>query len=130
MPDILLVDDDADFVELLSELLRIEGHRVRTARNGREGLERLAERRSDVVLLDVEMPVLGGPGMVDAIRVRDRGLEKIPVVLTSGVEDLREVAAQVGTPYFLGKPYAVEALLALIERALAERRAQEGERLP
>jgi hypothetical protein len=41
--------------------------------------------------------------------------------LTSGVQDLWSVAEQVGTPYFLSKPFTVESLLAIVERALVER---------
>jgi DNA-binding NtrC family response regulator len=121
MADLLVVDDDPDLGELLAELMRESGHDVRVARDGRDGLVLLRARRPDLVLLDVEMPVLTGPEMAYAMFLHDAGEEFIPVVLLSGVLDLAAVAAAVGTPYFLGKPYSIEHVLALAEKALAER---------
>ena len=76
----------------------------------------------DLVVLDVEMPVLDGPGMVTRMLVEDAGRERIPVVLVSGVVELSSVAERVGTPYALAKPFDPTALLALASQALRERR--------
>jgi DNA-binding NtrC family response regulator len=119
---VLLVEDDAD----VSATLRIalEGqHRVRVAHNGEEGLRALKEQLPDLILLDVEMPVLDGPGMAYRMLVEDAGREQIPIILVSGVAYLDRVAQRIGTPYFLPKPVDLGPLLTLVERALAERRA-------
>ncbi len=121
MADVLVVDDDPDLREVLAAILVGLNHTVRSARNGEEGLQLLDERLPDIVLLDVEMPVLDGPGMAYRMLIGDLGKEKIPIVLLSGVIDLHLVAGKVGTPYFLGKPYAFEALVPLLDRALGER---------
>lgn len=121
MADLLVVDDDSDLREVLAAILVSLNHRVRVARNGQEALKLLDERLPDLVLLDVEMPVLDGPETAYRMFITDLGKEKIPIVLLSAVIDLHVVAARVGTPYFLGKPYAFEALLPLLDRALAER---------
>lgn len=121
MADILVVDDDMDVGDLLADMMRDEGHQVRVARNGREGFTIIRERRPDLVLLDVEMPMLTGPEMAYAMFLHDAGLEEIPVVLVSGVLDLPRVAASVGTPYFLAKPYGFDKLLTIVGKALAER---------
>jgi DNA-binding NtrC family response regulator len=121
--DLLVVDDDHDLADCLAELLEEEGFKVRTARNGREGLRRIAERQPDLVLLDVEMPLLTGPEMSYEMFLRDAGQETIPIVLLSGVTNLHEVAEAVGTPYFLPKPCSFEAVERLLAKALAERRA-------
>jgi DNA-binding NtrC family response regulator len=120
--DILIVDDDMDVRELLAEILVSRGHHVRMANDGREGLSSLHDRLPDAVVLDVEMPHLTGPEMVYRMIVEDAGMEGVPVVLVSGIEGLPAVASQVGTPYFLGKPFAIDALLELLQRALNERR--------
>jgi DNA-binding NtrC family response regulator len=120
LADLLIIDDDPDGAEALADLMRAEGHRVRVGFNGQEGLRLARERLPDAVLLDVEMPILGGPGMAYQMFVRDMGLETVPVVLLSGVPNLKEVAAAVGTPYFLAKPYRYEQLVALLERTFAE----------
>jgi CheY-like chemotaxis protein len=121
MADLLVVDDDFDTADLLAEALSETGHFCRVARNGREGLERVIERMPDIVLLDVEMPIMNGPDMAMALFVRDCGAEKIPVVLTSAASGLARIAASVGTPYYLGKPYSINELLGLVDRALTER---------
>jgi len=121
MADLVIVDDDPEHLDLLAELMVGEGHAVRYGYNGEDGLRLVLERRPDLVLLDVEMPVLGGPGMAYRMFVHDLGLEDVPVVLMSGVMDLAAVARGVGTPYFLAKPYRYGQLLAMIERALEER---------
>jgi len=94
---------------------------VTSARDGQEGLQIASERMPDLVLLDVEMPVLDGPEMSYQLVLRDCGSEKIPVVLLSGTVGLERIAAAVGTPYYLQKPYDTEAVLAMVERALVER---------
>lgn len=121
MADLLIVDDDEDTVEALSELLEEEGHHVRVAHDGIEGMARLSEGPTDAILLDVEMPRLTGPEMAYGLFLRDAGDEKIPIMLLSGKLDLRRVAALVGTPYYLTKPYDLAPLLTMLDRVLVER---------
>jgi DNA-binding NtrC family response regulator len=122
MAHLLLVDDDSDVVEAFAELLRAHGHQVDTARTGEEGLEALrAAPLPDLVVLDVDMPVLGGPGMAHRMLLHDAGQEKIPILLMSGREDIRQIAEGMGTQYFLKKPGNVQLFLDLVGRALRER---------
>ena len=120
MADLLVVDDDRDLAEVVAEVLQNHGHVVRVAHNGEEGLARLGERMPDLVVLDVEMPILRGPGMAMAMLLRDCGLELVPIVLVSGAVGLEAIAAEVGTPYSLAKPCSPGALLSLVGRALSE----------
>jgi DNA-binding NtrC family response regulator len=122
MSTVLIVDDDSDIVACLSEVLRHGGHEVLTARSGEEGLVALRSKRlPDAIVLDVDMPALGGPGMAHAMMLHDAGQEKIPIVLSSGRSDLAALAATMGTPYAIGKPVDADSLLALVARALRER---------
>jgi CheY-like chemotaxis protein len=125
MAHLLLVDDDGDVVEAFADHLRAEGYEVRTARTGEEGLEALrAARLPDVVVLDVDMPVLGGPGMAHQMLLHDPGEEKIPILLMSGRDDLQQIAGRMGTPYFLKKAGDIGGnLLEVLARALRERDA-------
>jgi CheY-like chemotaxis protein len=120
MADILIVDDSSDIRGLLGAIVEMAGHNVREASDGRRGLQAVSERAPDVVLLDVEMPVLSGPEMAYQLFLRNCGDEKIPVILQSGIVGLLEIADMVGTPYFLQKPYTPEALLDMVARALQE----------
>ena len=85
MADVLIIDDDLDSADALAELFRAEGHDVRVGYNGQDGLRLAQERIPQVALLDVEMPLLDGPGMAYEMLLRDMGLENIPVVFLSGV---------------------------------------------
>ena len=124
MAHLLLVDDDSDVVEAFAEVLRAEGHEVRTARTGEEGLRALrAAPLPDLVVLDVDMPVLGGPGMAHQMLLHDAGEEKIPILLVSGSDNLPQIARRMGTPYFLRKPCDVGPFLDILGRALRERSA-------
>jgi len=123
MANLLVVEDNPDLAEPLILVLGALGHRVDAAADGEEGLAHLEPGKlPDLVLLDVEMPVLDGPGMAYRMLIEDVGKDRIPLILLSGVMDLNKVAEKVGTPYFLPKPYRIDNLLQLLERALAERR--------
>jgi DNA-binding NtrC family response regulator len=121
MADVLVIDDDIDSADVLADIMRAAGHEVSIGYNGQEGLELAKRHKPDLVLLDVEMPLLGGPDMAYEMLLHDMGLERVPVVFLSGVPNLTQVAARVGTPYFLAKPYRYATIMAIVERALAER---------
>lgn len=125
MADVLIIDDDIDSADVLAVVMQTAGHVVRTGYNGNDGLRLAKERAPDVALLDVEMPLLGGPAMAYEMFVHDMGLEHVPVVFLSGAPNLREIAAAVGTPYFLTKPYGYAQVTSLVARALAERIAPD-----
>jgi DNA-binding response OmpR family regulator len=127
--DLLVVDDDTDVSATLREILEVEGFTVRVADDGQQGLDQLLVRYPDLVLLDVEMPVMSGPQMAYRMFLDDLGREQIPIVLLTGVPDVQTVAATVGTPYYLQKPYSLEQLLSLLGRALTERRPPDRSHL-
>ncbi len=123
MADILIVDDDIDLANTVSDILVLAGgHEVRMANDGHEGLAQVDARFPDLIILDIEMPQLDGPGMAYAMLVQNCGRQKIPILLVSGYLDLQRVAARVGTPYALAKPCTPEVLLAMVDRVLTERR--------
>jgi CheY-like chemotaxis protein len=119
--DLLVVDDNADIAALVEMMLVGDGHDVRVASDGAAGLRALSDRLPDLVLLDVDMPVLDGPSMAYRMLVEDCGKDIVPIVLVSATLDLPKVARQVGTPYMLVKPFDPAALLEVTARALAER---------
>jgi CheY-like chemotaxis protein len=98
MARLLLVDDDNDVAEAFGELLLAEGHGGHTASTGEEGLVVLrASSLPDATVLDVGMPVLGGPAMAHKMLLHDVGEENVPIILMSGRQDLREIARKMGT---------------------------------
>jgi DNA-binding response OmpR family regulator len=123
MADLILVDDNDDFRDVLAEFLRIKGHVVRVAADGDGGLKLLADRHPDAASLDVEMPILSGPEMAYRMFVEELRLENVPIVFLSGTADLGSVAAQVGTTFYLSKPFSLEALHEILTKVLREHRA-------
>jgi CheY-like chemotaxis protein len=124
MAHLLLVDDDNDIVEALGDLLREEGHEIQSASTGEEGLAVLrASPLPDALVLDVDMPVLGGPGMAHRMLLHDAGEEDVPIILMSARDDLTQIARAMGTSYVVKKPTSFNAFLAVLGRALHERKA-------
>jgi CheY-like chemotaxis protein len=79
---ILVVDDDRDFREALSEVLTDAGYPVQQAENGEVALQRVAEEAPGIVLLDLKMPVLDGWGVMERMR-SDARSSAIPILILS-----------------------------------------------
>jgi CheY-like chemotaxis protein len=116
---ILVVDDELANAEVLSLILEEEGYRVFCAANGRHGLERVAEVRPDLVILDYMMPIMNGAAMGIALRGNER-TQHIKILMNSSLTE-DAVRAHFGSyDAFLRKPYSVAAALALIRQLLGE----------
>jgi chemosensory pili system protein ChpA (sensor histidine kinase/response regulator) len=116
-PLVLVVDDSLTVRRVTQRLLVREGYRVALAKDGLEGLERLAEERPAVVLSDIEMPRMDGFDLVRNMRGDDRWRDLPVIMITSRIaQKHRDYAAELGVDHYLGKPYAEEDLLALVSR--------------
>jgi chemosensory pili system protein ChpA (sensor histidine kinase/response regulator) len=114
-PLVLVVDDSLTVRRVTQRLLVREGYRVSLAKDGLEGLERLAEERPVVVLSDIEMPRMDGFDLVRNMRA-DQQLASLPVIMITSriAQKHRDHAAELGVNHYLGKPYSEEDLLALV----------------
>ena len=121
---VLIVDDEAAIRESLQTLLELEGYAVDTAGDGLEGLERLAERPYDLVLLDFAMPERNGIEVLQEIRERDTELAVIMITAYGTVENA-VAAMQAGATNFIQKPWDNEKLLADVRTAVGQRRAEQ-----
>ena len=117
--DILIVDDDHEASDRLANILAAAGHLTRVASHGLEGLRQLATDPPDIILLDVEVPILDFPGMTDALAAQRAG--SIPVVLMSASRDLEKIAGSIGTPYYLKKPFGIGQVIGLVKEAIDAR---------
>lgn len=113
---ILLVDDDRDIAQRLHELLSAK-YDVALASNGFDALRLLDGDGFDIILLDLRMPGLDGPGFIEEVNRRHNG-EATPVILVSANDDLAKEARKLGVTDYLAKPFDIEALEALIERRI------------
>ena len=111
---ILVVEDEPDLLDALSDLLTDEGYAVSGAANGADALAFLADRPApDLILLDLMMPVMNGFDFREAQR-RDPRLDAIPTVALTASPDSRVRALDV--PAWLAKPLSIDDLLDTIER--------------
>ncbi len=116
---ILVVDDDGRIVELLAFHLQQAGYETLDALNCSDALQCVRDRRPDVVLLDLELPDMGGMEMILKIK-SDKALMKIPVIVVSGIEidqAKREILRRFSVP-ILPKPWENEELLENVAESL------------
>jgi len=83
---ILLVDDDPDFVEAVRVIVESGGYDVQVAYDGQEGLEAVAENKPDLIVLDVMMPVMNGHEACAKLK-GDETTKEIPIILLTAVAD-------------------------------------------
>jgi CheY-like chemotaxis protein len=118
---ILLVDDDADIVKVVVQVLMDEGYTVSAARNGQEALDTLRatwDRPPCVILLDLMMPVMDGRAF-RAEQLRDPVLAGIPVVVLTADGDALLKAEKLGVAGALTKPVDLEQLLSAVRPYVA-----------
>jgi DNA-binding response OmpR family regulator len=118
---ILIVDDDESLRALIADMLRGEGYRLMTARDGLEALEQIEAEPPGLILLDWMMPRLDGAGFAAELRRRFPELTVPILVMTAGgVAQAR--AASINANGFIAKPFELDLLLDQVARHL-ERRA-------
>jgi DNA-binding response OmpR family regulator len=116
---LLTVDDSRAVRSMVTKAVREAGYEVDEAEDGEQGLARLEEATYDLILLDVTMPVLDGPGMLE--RMRARG-DKTPVLMLTS-ESKRSIVANVmqsGISDYILKPFKPEDLAAKIAKVLGD----------
>ncbi len=113
---VLLVDDEAAYVEALSRALRLRGFAVRTAADGASARALLAVEAADVVVLDLNMPRADGMQALAALRAADPSLPVL-VLCADGQAELAGEALGRGAIDCLTKPCSVETLADAIEEA-------------
>jgi DNA-binding NtrC family response regulator len=120
MSHILVVDDEVGIRELLSEILRDEGHQVRLAQNAGEARQIRGRFRPDLVLLDIWMPDTDGITLLK--EWASTGQLTMPVVMMSGhgTIDTAVEATRIGAYAFLEKPIALQKLLGTVGTALSQ----------
>ncbi|MFZ6028154.1 MAG: ATP-binding protein [Chloroflexota bacterium] len=121
---ILLIDDEASVLEVLSRMLRRKGYHVDTAGNGTAGLASLFKFRHDLILSDIRMPELNGPEFYQQVKAKDPALAQ-RIVFTTGDTvnaDIRRFLDETQAP-FLSKPFEIDELLAQIQQTIAAAQA-------
>ena len=123
--DILIVDDEKDFVEMLLLRLTDAGHRVRAAYDGDAGLAALAEAECDVMLLDIRMPGKDGITVLKAVKNAHPVVEVI-LLTGHGTIDTAVEGLKTGAFDYVQKPARFEDLLEKLEAARNRKSEHEG----
>ena len=107
---ILLIDDEASILHVLTEVLRDEGYRVASCSGGTLGLEAIHDAGSppDLIVLDMRMP--GMDGWQFAAELRARQIEAPVLVMTAGAQ-ARQAASDIGAAGYIGKPFEIDQFI-------------------
>jgi len=119
--NIVLAEDNAVNKKLATALLEKHGHKVYSAENGREALALLERQVADVVLMDLQMPVMDGFEAIHEIRAKEqRSGGHLPIVALTAhaMQGDRERCLEAGADDYVSKPIRVAELFAAIDRAL------------
>jgi DNA-binding response OmpR family regulator len=116
---ILIVDDDADILGIVEEILTLEGYRVQTASNGAEALQRVGTEAPGLILLDMRMPVMDGWQF--AARLRAEHNHAVPIVVMTAAKDAGERAREIRAEDYLAKPFDIEELVEKVRNHLQAR---------
>jgi two-component system, chemotaxis family, chemotaxis protein CheY len=122
---VLVVDDDPDILEALSEILEAEGFEIRRARNGKEALEKLAPDPPQLILLDLMMPVMDGWEFAQRMRQRPE-VAGIPIIVLSADRNVGSKATDIGAVGHLAKPFELNDLLDMVRHSLGQAQASAG----
>src|SRR5687767_3562684 len=126
---LLVVDDNKVNRILLSRGLEQQGHKVDTAENGRQALEKLRVDAFDLVLLDIEMPEMNGYQVLETC-LQDPELRDIPIIMTSSLDEIDSVVkcVELGAEDYLNKPVNPILLRARVNASLEKKRLRDEQR--
>ncbi len=122
-PRILVVDDEANIRELLTQEFTEAGYAVTTAANGREAIGEVRRQRPDLVVLDVMMPEMNGFDVAAVLRNDPQTLD-IPIIILSIVQD-RERGFRLGVDRYLTKPINTDLLFREVGALLEQRKSHK-----
>lgn len=120
---ILIVDDVPQIRQLLGEQLQEFGYSVEDAENGTEAIQKAKRSMPDVILLDIDMPVMDGFQTIQALKA-DSELNPIPVIMMSGNDDIDRAVrcVELGAEDLLEKPYNFVMVRARVDASFEKRR--------
>ena len=121
MTSILTVDDSASIRQAIKIALSGEGYAVTEAVNGQDGLDKAAAGGFDLIITDLNMPVMDGLGMIRELRKRPAGAG-VPIIFltTESDDEVKAQAKAAGATGWLTKPFDPETLVRVVKKVLAK----------
>lgn len=108
MKKILIIDDDLAFRETITDIIVTLKFHFFEAKNGLEGLEKVKANNPDLIIYDIEMPILNGYDFILALKKSN--FPKTPVLFLSGAFDFKEKGMLIGAKACLSKPFTIQEL--------------------
>lgn len=106
----VLVIDDEDYVaDMVATVLNLEGYKVHVAYNGRDGLATAQHITVDLMIIDIMMPYLSGPALVEKLRISHHTRDTPIILISAGAQPVRKEKVA-----FLAKPFDMDVLLDLV----------------
>lgn len=112
---ILFIDDDPDFLNLASRLLKINNYDVQTAISGNHALKVISDTQFDLILCDVSMPDGDGPYLLSQLR-KNNLLHSSHFVFLTGFQHNRNELLNLGAEDVLNKPFSIKAIMDLVRK--------------
>lgn len=124
MPTILIIDDSPDYRTDLADMLRFEKYYILEAENGLVGLQLIRHFLPDLIICDVDMPVMNGIDVLKTVKT-DPTCAKIPFVVTTGRTDplTKQAVLDLGADTYLTKPIGISEFLVTVGYFLWEKYA-------
>lgn len=124
MARLLVIDDESGIRSALAQVFEYEGHEVREAEDGHEGIELAESFRPDVIFLDVKMPGLDGFEVLERLR-KDHRFSSVPVIMLTSMGQEADIvrAFRMGADDYVLKPFSPTELSARVRRLLTRGRS-------
>jgi len=130
---ILIVEDEVIINKTYAEELRYEGFTVLTATNGKDGLKLALDKKPELILLDILMPIMDGLTMMDKLRKKNAYGKNVPVVLLSNLSSSEEKIMKTitntksePTSYFVKSDWDLDDVVAKIKELLLKNKAKKA----
>jgi len=125
-PRVLIVEDDPMVLELITTRLDLTGFQTFYARNGREGLDRIQDLRPDGLVLDINMPVMDGFGVLSHLKSAGSFYPPTLVLTARNKPEDVKAAIALGARDFLAKPFKDDQLIARVGRLVRKPTSGSG----
>ena len=116
--DILIAEDDAVLREIYTKKFTLSGYTIRTAQNGEEAIAEIQKKEPDILILDINMPILDGFGVLEKYPRKER---KFPIIMLTnfGDDKSRQRGEALGSDdYFIKSDMTIRKLLEMVETLL------------
>lgn len=126
---ILIVDDEPDYISIVQCRLEWCHYEVITATNGKDGLEKAASEKPDLILLDTNMPIMNGHEMLERMR-KDRVLQDTPVIMVTALCEAKDIdiASSFGISDYVTKPIDFAKLIEIISNILGKKTSSSAKK--